>query len=570
MRMRNFFKNWAILTVGMLLILALSVPIVESLTIKNNADLLNTLSNDDFAITIHRIREEDEIDPWPHGEPDWQLRMYVKGIRQTYECVGSDVYVDETFVWPGIITDQDELIDIKFELLDLDSGIWPDLHDIADISACIDYDYQEGDYDDTDDFDSHRPAVFKRTYNLTSGDWEPVDDDNDYLNIEYQQPLTWYVTSGNYDGSTIVDENDATVWFNIFVGNTPPCPPEKPSGITFGWQGMLYEFSTKSFDSDGDLIQIAWDWDGDGDIDELTGFHESWETVTTPHIWTMGQIYYIKAMAIDEHGLSSGWSEPHKVRINAPGGINGVEIEEWTLGHVYCMYYNHQKTQEIISMLRSGGNIVTALSTLVTAIATACGIPLPYAIVFTIVTAIIRLGVEVINMLDKGMGIYWKHYIIEVGGVPIADFFYIWSQTAEGGEGKAPDGNINPNKPSEPLGRTRIILNREYYFSSVATDSDGDSLTYIFDWGDGNFDCSDLTPSGERVIMSHAWTEKGTYGVRVKAVDEWGQESEWSEIHVIKNTLSRDVTRTPFTNIVERFMEILELLKMRLQVTLNI
>ena len=53
-----------------------------------------------------------------------------------------------------------------------------------------------------------------------------------------------------------------------------------------------------------------------------------------------------------------------------------MEVEEWSLGHVYSVYYDHWETQELISILRSGGNIVTAVATLIIAIAALCGIPL--------------------------------------------------------------------------------------------------------------------------------------------------------------------------------------------------
>ena len=35
--------------------------------------------------------------------------------------------------------------------------------------------------------------------------------------------------------------------------------------------------------------------------------------------------------------------------------------------------------------------------------------------------------------------------------------------------------------------------------------------------------------SGEMIKASHAWFRIGTYNIRVKAKDEWGAESEWSD-----------------------------------------
>ena len=532
--------------------MAILTPISQSFTInEQNNPRAGSLDTEDFSIIIHRIKQEDEIDPW--GEAEWQLRMYVNGVKKTYTCEGDDVLVEKTFIWPDIIVDGMEFVPIKMELLEEDT--WPNGDDIADISAFVDEDYEDGDYDNTDDFGAHRPAVFKRTYNLLLKEWQPVNINNDYLNTEYQPPFTWYITSGNYDGSTNVDENDATIWFNISVGNTPPYPPEKPSGPTFGWQGNIYDFSTKGYDIDGDRIQFGWDWDGDGDIDELTGFFGPWETCISPHTWSKGQIYYVKVRAIDAKGMPSAWSQPLKVRINAPGGINGIEIGEWSLGHIYCYYFDYVQTLEIINMLRSGGNIITALSGLITAISTALGIPVPYAVAFTVASALVRLGAEILNMLDKGMGIYLKVYAIEVAGMPIGGFGYIWSQSVTAGEGVAPQGNEAPDKPEKPSGEINIKLGREYPFSTVTTDPNDDRITYVYDWGDDNYSCSDLTPSGEKVSMSHSWEKSGNYKVRIKTLDEWGYESDWSDSLSITVTNGRQFTRTIFFNLLEKIID---------------
>ena len=134
------------------------------------------------------------------------------------------------------------------ELQELDVGFWPDEHDISDISAYNDEDYSDGDYDDTTDFTNNRPAVFKRYYNLVHYRWEDVDERNDFLQIDSLSALDWYVTSGNFDGSTTTDQNDASIWFNISVANSPPYPPEKPTGTTVGWVNQIYMYTTKSHD----------------------------------------------------------------------------------------------------------------------------------------------------------------------------------------------------------------------------------------------------------------------------------------------------------------------------------
>ena len=51
----------------------------------------------------------------------------------------------------------------------------------------------------------------------------------------------------------------------------------------------------------------------------------------------------------------------------------------------------------------------------------------------------------------------------------------------------------------------------------------------MFDWGDGKFDWTYWCDSGEKVSAQHSWDEKGDYSIRVKAIDEHGYKSEWSD-----------------------------------------
>ena len=53
---------------------------------------------------------------------------------------------------------------------------------------------------------------------------------------------------------------------------------------------------------------------------------------------------------------------------------------------------------------------------------------------------------------------------------------------------------------------------------------------YLFDWGDGS-DSGWLGPyeSGAEVNATHTWSEVGSYGIKVKAKDVNGAESEWSD-----------------------------------------
>ena len=520
---KNNFKKYAIFSAYLIFSISILTPVLfsnNSIAIefsKNFKSKNYGLDDQDFIIMLHRIKQEDEIDPWPHGEADWQIKMYVNDISQTYECEGDDILVDEVFYWEDVITQAMTSIDVKFELKDLDP--WPDENDVADVSA-----HYGGGVDDTNNFP--RGAVFQRTYDLVSEEWYPEDEDNDFLIYEIHSQFPWYETSGNYDGSTTTDENDASVWFNVFIDTLRPYPPEKPQGKTYGWENEVYQYSTRGSDPDGGQIQFGWDWDNDDLADELTGFYNSWEEAYINHSWDDARVYYIKVLAIDTEGLISDWSEDLKVKINGPNGMSGFEIEEWSLGKIFTHYLDHQETQDLVDIIRDSANVIQAVAALLVAIAAVCGFPLDISTATALALAVIKVGAEIINFMDKGMGVYFRTYAIEIAGVLCSVFSYIWSQD-EYGSGS--ENNTAPNKPTKPMGPLNGRINIEYTFETVCTDPDEDKMFYIFDWGDGTYNFTDWYESGEIASFSHSWTKKDDYQIKVKSIDEYGNESDWSD-----------------------------------------
>lgn len=516
----NNFRVEAIFVAIILLSLSTLIPASQGISSdeKQSSNPKNTvLTSTDFSITIHRIKAEDPIEFWPWDQADWRLYMDVNGVEKIYECVGSDIILDKTFTWEGIITDATTHLDINLRLMDTDS--WPDQNDIADISA-----YPGGGPDNTNDFP--RGAIFLRTYNLTTNEWAPVDENNDFLNTEYQYPFTWYITSGNYDGSTTWDENDATVWFNISAENRAPFPPEKPSGSKVGLIDTVYEFSTKSMDPNGDEVRFGWDWNGDYQVDELTDYYGAWETAPIYHSWSEPGIYYVRVVAIDTNGTTSEWSDPLIVEIYGPEGITGFKAESWSLGHVYTIFLNHQDTQNLINNIENGQNVIEVVAEIIVGIAAALGYPIDINTAMAIATAIIRVGVTVIQFMDKGMGIYLRAYTVEFNGIPLSCYAYIWSQSMSGSEN---EDNVAPEKPTKLSGPIKCRVNKEYTFFSSTTDVNGDRMFYVFDWGDGTFNFTDWYESGQTASMSHSWSKKGSYNLRIKAIDDYGAESPWSD-----------------------------------------
>lgn len=97
-----------------------------------------------------------------------------------------------------------------------------------------------------------------------------------------------------------------------------------------------------------------------------------------------------------------------------------------------------------------------------------------------------------------------------------------------------PDNNIAPNKPSKPIGEISGRINRIYTYSSSTTDLEGDQIWFNWDLGD-NTQSEWFGPfnTNETCVIEHSWDEEGEYGIRVKAKDEHGAESDWSDSLVV-------------------------------------
>jgi hypothetical protein len=112
-------------------------------------------------------------------------------------------------------------------------------------------------------------------------------------------------------------------------------------------------------------------------------------------------------------------------------------------------------------------------------------------------------------------------------------------------------GNNPPEKPiiDGPLnGKVRV----DHTFSAIATDPDGDDVSYLFDWGDlTNSGWTEYVPSGTMVNRSHTWLFSGTYTVKVKAKDSHAAQSEWAELQV-KMPRNKNVFNSFITNLLER------------------
>jgi len=113
---------------------------------------------------------------------------------------------------------------------------------------------------------------------------------------------------------------------------------------------------------------------------------------------------------------------------------------------------------------------------------------------------------------------------------------YYWNIVARDNNGHETIGpswdftvNTLPDTPVQPDGPQSGWVGTSYQYNTSTTDPDEDQVRYGWDWDDGNpIEWSDFYPSGTVINTQHAWTNQGTYNIKVKAKDSNGGESSYS------------------------------------------
>jgi hypothetical protein len=79
---------------------------------------------------------------------------------------------------------------------------------------------------------------------------------------------------------------------------------------------------------------------------------------------------------------------------------------------------------------------------------------------------------------------------------------------------------------------------KEYEYSAITTDPEGDQIFYLFDWGDGtSSDWLGPFDSGQGTTASHEWSEVGNYSIKLRAKDINGSISYWSDSYPVQIVL---------------------------------
>ena len=68
-------------------------------------------------------------------------------------------------------------------------------------------------------------------------------------------------------------------------------------------------------------------------------------------------------------------------------------------------------------------------------------------------------------------------------------------------------------------------------YTFTSTDPEEHDISYCVEWGCGESEWSDFTPSGAPVSLSHTYAA-GDYVIRAKAMDTGQAESDWAELPI--------------------------------------
>jgi hypothetical protein len=125
----------------------------------------------------------------------------------------------------------------------------------------------------------------------------------------------------------------------------------------------------------------------------------------------------------------------------------------------------------------------------------------------------------------------FNNYVLSMGNLMSADYKTLEEYHPFGDPTLTIAGaSEKPEKPNPPQGPKNGNVDIEYNYNATTIDPEEDNIYYYFEWGDGT-DSGWLGPyaSGKICTSSHSWSKRGSYQIRVKARDEHGSVSAWSD-----------------------------------------
>jgi len=313
------------------------------------------------------------------------------------------------------------------------------------------------------------------------------------------------------------------IYLGFHVPNKLPTQPARPTGPALGLPGAIYSYATHATDPDNDSIEYIMDW-GEGNTTRSKAF-PSGDTVTLPHRWDRSGSFPVKVVAIDEYGGRSIWSLTTTVLIDNLPNVPDVP-QGPAAGAV------GEALSFMTSAIDPDGDDVKYVFELVAALG-------PPPTLTTIETATVPSG-------GQGSASHrWDApgcYTVRAKAIDALGMESPWSAAWE------VVASTPPTTPGRPGGPALLQLGQAGNYTANATDADGDRVSYVFDWnasssspgGSGTTIQTDPVASGTAGSASHYWSTSGVHAVKVRAVDEHGVCSAWSDpLDVTINTPPR-------------------------------
>lgn len=131
------------------------------------------------------------------------------------------------------------------------------------------------------------------------------------------------------------------------------------------------------------------------------------------------------------------------------------------------------------------------------------------------------------DSLDIASTYYWKIIATDNwGNSSTGGLWYFTTETT---------GGVAPDKPSRPQSTPPHYVDEPVIFTTSTIDSNGDFISYLFDYGDGSATYwTELYASGQTAVDTHIYYRYGEFYVKVKAKDVGGRESPWSDPETVK------------------------------------
>lgn len=264
-----------ILCIGLVLLMIAGCFLTSAPSVSADEKTVETYPT--VSVKIHRIAKVDEIEGWGEGGADWYYKIYDPENEEWIKSAepiandDDDIIVDITHEFT--VTSVTTIIEMYL----CEDDFWTS-DDLADISSYIG--------GGADDFSAvTRGAIYVGTYNLKTN---TLTGDTTYSEEGY------YKTSGDYDGSTTTDQNDANVWFNVWDNYASPTANAGSDQTVY--TGNLVNFNGgNSYASTGSsLTKYQWDFNNDGVYDA--------EGATTSHTYTTKGTYTVTLKVTDSLG----------------------------------------------------------------------------------------------------------------------------------------------------------------------------------------------------------------------------------------------------------------------------